>query len=262
MNFYGDYHTHTTLSKKPFMLINHASGTIEDNIKTAKEQGLKEIAITDHGFAHKFFGCSRKKLQATKEEIIRLSQKYDMKVYFGVEANFLSLDGTIDIIDTDRNYLDIVLCGYHKTARPKTIKDKFTIFIANLLANLFGTSKKLRQKNTQMVLNALDKNKIDVLTHINSKMHCDVEQIAKKASERGTLIELNEKHMCFTQDEINRMLKYNVKFIVDSDAHSPKKIGKFKKVESAIEKYNIPKDRIVNLENFPVFASCHSEKNI
>lgn len=261
MNFFGDYHTHTIFSRKPFLPFNHAKGTLEENIKSAKERGLKEIAITDHGFSHKYFACSRKKMKTTKQEILRLSQKYDIKVYFGVEANFLSQDGTIDVVSSDMEYLDIVLCGYHKLAKPKTLRDKFKIFIPNIFANHFGTSEKLKKRNTQMILNAIDKNNIDVITHLNNKMRCDVKEVATKAVEKGTLIELNEKHCSFTENEVKLLLEVGTKFLVDSDAHKPEKIGKFKRMETLIEKYNIPEENIVNLNKLPEFLNIKKKQN-
>lgn len=255
MKFFGDYHTHTIYSRKKYIFVNHAKGTLEDNISVAKKIGLKEIAISDHGFSHRLYGCSRKNLKTTKEEIIRLSQKYDIKVYFGVEANFISMDGTIDIINRDRDYLDIVLCGYHSSAKPKTIKDKFKIFISNFFAKFFGTSNKQKERNTKMILNALEKNKIDILTHLNRKMKCDVVKIAKKASEKGTFIELNEKQCDFSREEMLDMLKTSVMFIANTDAHKPEKIGKFSKLTKLIEEYNIPLDRIVNINKVPTFKN-------
>ena len=50
----GDYHTHTIYS--------HGSGTVMDNAVAAKELGLKEIAITDHGFEQMAFGIKRNKV--------------------------------------------------------------------------------------------------------------------------------------------------------------------------------------------------------
>lgn len=255
MNFLGDYHTHTIYSRKPYIFYHHAKGSIEENIIAAKSVGLKEIAISDHGFNHKYFGCSRKNLKATKEEILRLSQKHDVKVYFGVEANFISQDGTIDVIDSDRGCLDIVLCGFHRSAKPKSLKDKFSIFLPNMFAKFFGASKKLIEKNTNMVLNALQKNKIDVITHLNSKMKCDVAKIARLAAEKGTFIELNEKHCDFTRFEIAQMVECGVNFIVNSDSHRPEKIGAFGKIEKLIKENNIPEDRIVNLNKVPMFLS-------
>lgn len=260
MNFFGDYHTHTIFSKNPLLPYYHAKGTIEDNIKKASEIGLKEIAITDHGYNHKFFGCRRKNNLTNKKEIIRLSQKYNIKVYFGVEANFISTDGTIDILPEDLNSLDIVLCGFHKTVKTKTFLDKFKVLWANIFSGK-KVKQKLYERNTQMVLGALEKYNIDVLTHLNSKMKCDVAQIAKKCAEKGTYIELNEKHCDFSKEEIENMLKTEVMFIVNSDAHRPEKIGKFEKIKNLIEDYNIPVERIANLEKLPKFLNVRIKED-
>ena len=91
-------------------------------------------------------------------------------------------------------------------------------------------------------------------------MKCDVVAIAKKAAEKGTLIELNERHCDFSKDEIDGMLKAGANFIVNSDAHRPEKIGVFKNVQSLIERYNIPKERIVNLDKLPNFLSLRLKK--
>ena len=50
----ADYHTHTPYS--------HGKGTVEENAARAKELGLKQIGITDHGFSHLAFGLKRKKV--------------------------------------------------------------------------------------------------------------------------------------------------------------------------------------------------------
>jgi len=254
MNFFGDYHTHTIYSRKPFLPYFHAKGSLEDNIAYAKKIGLKEVAISDHGFNHKFFSCLRKNREKTKMELERLSQKYDIKVYFGVEANFISVDGTIDIIEDDLDYLDIVLCGFHKTVKTKTFKDKFLILYSNIFSKK-KINKKLYDRNTKMVLSTLEKYNIDVLTHLNSKMKCDVVKIAQKCAEKGTFIELNEKHCDFSKTEIEEMLKTKVMFIVNSDAHKPEKIGNFNKIEKLIKDYKIPEDRIANLNKAPLFLN-------
>ena len=44
----ADYHTHTPYS--------HGKNTVAENVARAKELGLKEIAITDHGLTHIVFG--------------------------------------------------------------------------------------------------------------------------------------------------------------------------------------------------------------
>ena len=54
----GDYHTHTIYSHGGG--IRHGKGTVLQNVQKAKELGLKEIAITDHGFEQMAWGLKRK----------------------------------------------------------------------------------------------------------------------------------------------------------------------------------------------------------
>ena len=63
MLLYGDYHTHTTYSRH-----NHGKGTVLENASVAANKGLKQIAITDHGFNHILFGLRRRKLAALRAE--------------------------------------------------------------------------------------------------------------------------------------------------------------------------------------------------
>ena len=50
MLLYGDYHTHTIYS--------HGKGDIIDNARVASKKGLKQLAITDHGFDNKLYNVS------------------------------------------------------------------------------------------------------------------------------------------------------------------------------------------------------------
>ena len=99
MKLLYDYHTHSVFS--------HGTGTIEENVIIAKQKGLKEIAITDHGFEHFAFAVKRKNLKKMREECNRLSEKYGIKVLLGIEANLLDKTGKIDIKEDDKKYLDM-----------------------------------------------------------------------------------------------------------------------------------------------------------
>ncbi|HOR86487.1 MAG TPA: PHP domain-containing protein, partial [Bacillota bacterium] len=52
MKLYADYHTHTIYS--------HGTGSIMDNVTAAKNKGLTEIAVTDHGIRHFAYGVRLK----------------------------------------------------------------------------------------------------------------------------------------------------------------------------------------------------------
>ena len=153
MILYGDYHTHTVFS--------HGKGTVLENATVACRKGLKEIAITDHGFNHKCFALKRDKVDLLLKKIEEAKKETGINILYGVEANFISRDGTIDVTPEDYKKLDIVLCGFHNLVKTKTLKDKFDLSYKNVLASAFGSSQILKDKNTAMILRALEKNKID-----------------------------------------------------------------------------------------------------
>lgn len=124
----GDYHTHTVYS--------HGKGTIEENVKAAIERGLKEIVISDHGPGHVFFGVNYKKLVKMRREIDELNKKYQgkIKIYLGVEANIISMDGDIDLSERELQLIDKLLVGFHNGALPKSFKDFYILGIKNRFA--------------------------------------------------------------------------------------------------------------------------------
>lgn len=229
-----DLHTHTIFS--------HGKGTIEDNVKVAKEKGLTKVAITDHGFEHLSFAVNRKNLPFMKSECERLSKKYEIDVLLGVEANLLDKTGRIDVLEKDMKYLDIIIMGYHKMLKPKL---KQLIF--SIKTKIFKTKKQI-EETTNAYIKAIEKYDIKVLTHLNYGVKCDVKKIADACKEKGVLIELNSKRICFSKDEIDYMKKIGTKFIISSDAHSPQRVGEANLAYSFILKNDIDLNNVVNCE--------------
>ena len=96
MILFGDYHTHTTYSRH-----NHGKGTVLENASVASDKGLKQIAITDHGFNHEFFGIRRKNIPELQEDILNAKEITGVDILLGVEANLVSLDGEVDVKEED-----------------------------------------------------------------------------------------------------------------------------------------------------------------
>lgn len=67
MILYGDYHTHTKLSD--------GKNTLEENAQAAEDKHLKQIAATEHGFAHIVGGIKKKAGARDKREIKGNQQK-------------------------------------------------------------------------------------------------------------------------------------------------------------------------------------------
>jgi len=123
----GDYHTHTKYSRR-----NHGKGTVEENVKAAVEKGLSQIAITDHGFNQILYGVRRSDMAKMREEIESARERYPIEILQGVEANLISANGDIDVVESDYENLDILLCGYHKLVKGNRKRDGFFIFTVGI----------------------------------------------------------------------------------------------------------------------------------
>ena len=247
MILYGDYHTHTTYSRH-----NHGKGTVLENASVAQEKGLKQIAITDHGFNHEFYGIRRKDLPQLKEDILNAKEITGVDILLGVEANLISMNGDVDVNEEDYDYLDVFLMGYHKLVNMKSLKDKFLLNYSNMFAKIFK-SKERENRNTTAILKAIDKHPIDVITHLNYGFQTDTMAVAKLAKQKGVLIELNGKRINFTDDEIEMMKAEGIKFIVNSDAHKPERVGEVNNGMNLIYRHNIPLSQVVNIDKLPKF---------
>ncbi|MBQ7880445.1 MAG: PHP domain-containing protein [Clostridia bacterium] len=246
----GDYHTHTIYSRR-----NHGKGTIEENVKAAVEKGLSQIAITDHGFNQAMFGVRRSDIPKVREEIETAKERYPIEVLLGVEANLISANGDIDIVESDYDNLDILLCGYHKIVKTPRKRDGFFIF-KNILSGIFHiTTKRQRERNTNAFINAMKKYDIDVITHLNHGCKVDVAKVAKVAKETNTYIELNGKRLGMSDKEIMDAYNEGVKFVIDSDAHSPKRVGDCHLGLEAILRLRIPESAVVNYNSVPTFKA-------
>lgn len=243
MYLFGDYHTHTIYSRH-----GHGKSTIMDNALMAKNKGLKQIGISDHGFNHKFFGVKRNQILNIRKEIDAIKNFIDFDILLSIEANLISCDGDIDLNENDFEKFDYVMVGFHRFVKFKSFKDKFKLLYKNLL-NIVLKRKDDKQKeiNTIAMLKMLDKYKIDVITHLGYYFPVDVLRVAEKAVKKGTLIELNGKRINFTDYEINQMVKMGVKFILNSDAHISKNVGEVDNGLAMVIKNKIPLEQVVNL---------------
>ena len=230
-----DHHTHTTYS--------HGKGSIMDNVKVAHEKGLKSIAITDHGPGNFLYGMKMNRIPEMREDIRAAREQYpDVKIFLGVEANTIRKVPFLDVKPAEWDKLDIVLAGFH-----------FAVLGAGMIPNRLGVkSQTLLVQNTDMILNALYYseecgNHIDILTHPGDKGPFDIDDIAKACEDTGTFMEINLKHPHLSVDEIRIAAKYDVKFVISSDAHVPENVGVYKPQLLRALDAGLDPERIVNI---------------
>jgi putative hydrolase len=241
MRVFADYHTHTVYS--------HGKGSIEDNVLAARRRGLKAVGITDHGPAHLFIGIRGiAGFMRIKQEISVLRRKYpDTEILFGVEANIVDMDGTIDVPATILRELDILLVGYHKLVRPRSMA-YLGQTLRNFLAGWTGHApESLRAANTAAITAAVRRYPIDAITHPGLQIDIDTVSLARVCREQGTCLEINSSYGEELDPFIRAALPEGVTFMINSDAHTPQRVGDFDKAYTLVERLGVPEERIVNL---------------
>ena len=234
MKLFGDLHTHSKFSK-----FNHGKSTIEENVASAIDLGLKFYGVSDHGPKHVLYGITNKNLIKSRKIINELNEKNDkINLYLGVEANIIGGDGKIDLTDAQIKLLDYLVVGYHKGT------------ITNFVQYFFARkSKKQIEKNTNAYINCVKRYNVAFLSHLNTYIKVDSLKLAKECEKTNTLIEINNRHFNFTDKEMKDMIEQtNVKFIVSSDSHRASRIGEVSNALDIVKKFNIPLDRVVNVD--------------
>ena len=224
-----DLHMHTIAS-------GHAFGTFYDVVAEAKRKKMKMIAITDHGPGdpnsndrHHFnMGFRRPEIKG-------------LKVLWGCELNLIGPNGDLDLKESTRNRLDILLFGMHDLV----------------------IKKMDYETATNAMIKALNTPRIKIFTHPHELHNIDYdwEKAVRVAIQKGILIELNlaQLNNVYRNNEVDKLNKIKrmveiVKeekgwLIVNSDAHFVHEIGD----DSVLKKYwkelGLKKELIIN--NYP-----------
>lgn len=248
MSYYGDYHTHTTASD--------GISSLEDNIKEAIAKGLKELAVTEHGFANpKRFAMTDKKFAQQRIKVENLQKEYGQTItlYHGIEADLIGEDGTVDLNEAQIEQMEVIAMGYHTFAKAKSWHDWRKIFLSAYLRPIKYPSKETIANNTKAMIKAIQRYPIDILAHLNHLFKVDCYEVAKAAADYGTYIELNAKHFDFSHDLFDKMLTTKAEFIVNSDAHYYKLVGGFAQIDKFLAQHSFDRSRIVNFGAKPTF---------
>jgi putative hydrolase len=242
MDLYGDYHTHTRRSD--------GRQDEEDIIKAARERGLKEVAITDHGPLAAVIGVSgATEYLSLRDRIDALASAYpDIKVLVGAEANIRDLQGTLDIPDEIIAELDILIAGLHPYTLPTSIKDGWGIFVQNSLRHLGrGERDKAKNNNTKASVETIYNNpQLDILSHPGLFFAIDVGEVARACVRNDVLFEINCGHEYPDISAIMEAEGAGVDFIINSDAHFQETVGNLEYGTKLVEKLDIAPEQVVN----------------
>jgi putative hydrolase len=238
MKLIGDYHTHTTYS--------HGKNTVEENVQSAIRKGLDFICISEHGGGHIFYGVNKNKLLKMKREIESLQKKYkNIKIYFGLEANIIKEDGTIDA-DEYYEMFDYLLIGMHYLIR----YDRFLYYyVMNFFSRYLGLFKNYcRKRNTDIIIRCIYKyNNIFAITHPGERFFIDADRLSRICAEKNIAMEINNAHGYMNASDASIAVKNGAKVILSSDAHCSKDVGNISNCLQIIKDANITASQILNM---------------
>jgi putative hydrolase len=238
MKLIGDYHTHTTYS--------HGKNTIEENVQSAIEKKLNFICISEHGCGHIFYGVKKRELLEMKKEIDILRQKYqNIKIYFGLEANIIKQDGTIDA-DEYYEMFDYLLVGMHYLIR----FDKFLYYyIMNFFSRYLGLFRDYcKKRNTDIFIACIHKyDNIFAITHPGERFLIDADRLSKVCAQKNIAMEINNAHGYMSAADAAVAAKNGVRLILSSDAHCAVDVGNISNCLQIVQDAAIPASQILNI---------------
>ncbi|MEC9488357.1 MAG: PHP domain-containing protein [Halanaerobium sp.] len=246
MRLLADYHTHTYYS--------HGKGSIKDNILAAREKGLREIAITDHGPAsHSLIrlGVNRAEVfLQIKDEVESLRDEFpEIKVLVGTEANIINLEGELDIPVNILSQLDIILVGLHILIKPASFYDGLHLIANNVLGRRLSNrlAQEARLRNTTALERTLHNYRVDIITHPGYGLDIDSYRLARACKEKGVALEISGRHSGMTPEYLQIGQAEGVEFVVGSDAHRPEEVGSVERALDVITRAGLPLASVINV---------------
>lgn len=252
----ADYHTHTKFSD--------GKNTVEENVARAEAAGLKELAVTEHGYGHWLQGIPRRRTAEYLRRIAAAREGSPVRVLAGLECDLLGESGKVDLEPSDYENFDIFLMGMHTPVHYERFGDRrFGWWSAPRKLLHLPPSRSLVRYTTRAFVNAVMKNPVDIVTHLNYLCYTDVTEVAKCCRDYGTYLEISSKKGHLTDGELAAAAATGVRFVINSDAHSAGRVGDFARAAEQVERAAVPLGQIDNIDGrLPVFRFAEYKKRL
>lgn len=211
-----DLHLHSKFSD--------GENTIEEMVEKAIELGYDVIAITDH------VRRTTDWLDDYIAEIELVRRKFPtIKIYSGIEAKVIDLEGNIDAQEWFYDKVDLVLSAFHRIPKGKDIyltKDE-----------IYADKSKALNLWYQGFMKVLENRNVDIIAHptaILKKYGIDLpldikKELAKMVKKSGKIIELNTRYKVPDIQLFKLLLsEKDVCFSIGSDSHNIKDLEQSK----------------------------------
>lgn len=167
---------------------------------------------------------------------------YGVRIFRGVEANILDVNGSLDIPSDCLEQLDYAIASLHPPCYNSGTVDE----------------------NTTAVINAMKNPFVKIIGHPDdSRFPLDYEKVVRAAKENCVMLEVNNSSLNVngyrqgawenTRTMLNLCKIQNVKVILGSDSHISFHVGEFSNCLKVIEQVDFPEDLIVNANHSSIF---------
>jgi putative hydrolase len=234
----ADLHTHTVAS-------THGYSTMNENAAAAAALGMKLIAVTDHGIAmpdapHRWHFHNYKVLP---REIA------GVKMLYGVEANIIDENGTLDMDEHELSFCEWVIASYHTQC-----------------VSFARTPELVAQGYRKVCENPL----VDVIGHPTTAMFpFDYEPVLKLFKESGKLVELNESSLRWKAGALENgktfyalCKKLEIPIVLNTDSHYAGLIGKTPLAEQLLRDLDFPAHLIYTLDAERIMELASAKRGI
>ncbi len=224
-----DLHTHTIAS-------GHGStDTITDLAREAARRGIRILGITDHGPAtpgSADLSYFRSLLKAPRTRL-------GVRIYYGVEANILDADGTLDVPDELLSQLDYAIISLHLPTFPPV------------------TGPEAVEIHTAAYLKAMNHPGVRFVGHPDDGRYpVDYDHLLQACKERGIYPELNNASLmpeayrqdCAIHDRriLSLCQSLHLPILLSSDSHGCGHLGDFTYAKKLLQEVAFPQELILN----------------
>jgi putative hydrolase len=216
-----DTHTHTVAS-------GHAYSTVYELALGARRRRLKGFVLTDHGpglpgGTHPYHFSNM---------LILPERIRGVRLYRGVEANILDLEGSLDLGDDYLEHLHFVYAGLHELCFPS----------------------RGETENTRALVAALRNPMVDAVSHPgNPRYPVDIATVVSAAKECGKAIEINNGSFRVRKGSLDRCGDFarlcaetGTLVVCGSDAHYWSDVGRVDQALALLKEARMPRELVIN----------------
>lgn len=199
---------------------NYSDGknTPEEMIEAAIEIGYKTVAMTDHVWKT----SSWVPAYAAHLETLKKNYENEIKLYSGIEAKVVSLEGDIDADPSFDTYVDLILGSFHRIPNRE---------------GYFSKADAERLQKQEIIENwliafyrMLENPRVDIIAHPLSELKAfgvrdqdlPMEEICDRIAGSNKIMEFNVRYNKMDEQVIMQTRERGVHFLVSSDSHSVK----------------------------------------